>query len=190
MSEAFEPLPDRSETERVSEELQHVLGLKVLRHVTNLYEDAFQRQLSSGKLAKQNGLKFVDVFIQETTVETPADRAMAILLTRNGDWLRPSEPQPHFYVYFPVMDSRDGEATVMTTGINWLTRVEADGVRQSYVITEEGIRRSLSPEAEIDEAAFLLGGNTLLDPAEGRTLLEELRSFRLAPHVHYAKETE
>lgn len=190
MSEAHYEQPGADESARLNAELQHVLGLKLLRHTHNLFDDALQRQILSGQRAKQDGLKFVDIYVQETATDTPLDSALTLLLTRDGDWLRPHEEQPHFYVYFPFTEGDDMHSITSLPGaLRWITKVEANGNSVGYVITEEGVRRSLPAGIEVDETVNLLDVNLSLEPAEGRELLDELRTFRLAPLTHYAKES-
>lgn len=186
MSEA--PIPEQSvpsEEERLESELQRIVSRRFLRHNRALFDDALQRQALSALEAKTLGLKFVDIYTQETFIGTPGGRALALLATPTGDWLRPGIKTPHFFVYFPVLDSDLSSATdIPTSLVNWIEKVDENDIHSMHTLTEEGIQRSiLVPEGVL----ALPNGptqNGLLSPRESRELLDELRSFRLAPMDH------
>ncbi|MBA3758656.1 hypothetical protein H0X10_03435 [Candidatus Saccharibacteria bacterium] len=177
--------PIDPEKQRVADELRRIQSLRFLRHNRALLDDALQRQVISAAEAKAKGLKFVDIYTQETSASVPQERAIAILLTADGDWLRPNEPEQHFFIYFSAIDSND--STSMSAGLlNWVEKVDTDGTSTMYVMTEEGIQHAVTGA---DEGVTMLLESTTqgyLSPQENNDLLDQVRSFRLAPHEHSA----
>src|SRR5688572_11739921 len=125
MSEARrDSYPDDQEQHRLTEELRGVQAYHFLGHNQALLEDALQRQILSATQASLHGLRFVDIYTRETSVKVPHDRALSVLATPDGTQLRPSEPTPHFFVYFSTVEGRQ-EVQPATTFVNWIERVDA-----------------------------------------------------------------
>jgi hypothetical protein len=177
--------PTDAEKQRIAEELRRIQALHFFRHSRALFDDALQRQILSAREAKDKGLNFVDIYTQETSVKVPQDRAIAILLTPDGDWLRPTQPKPHFYIYFSTIDSNQ-DSSIPIGLISWIEKVDADGSSALYTVTEEGIQRAVT---DTEEGVVLLLENQdqdSLTPLMTKDLLDEIRSFRLAPLEHAA----
>lgn len=171
--------------QRTLEELRRIQSFQFFKHNTALFDDALQRQTLSAIDAKHKGLKFVDIYTQETSASVPRERALAILLTPDGDWKRPGHPKPHFYVYFSTLESADSFENMHRGLINWVEKVDENGASTLYTITEDGIQPTIS---EVDDAISMISSNAqnYLTPLETRELIDEVRSFRLAPLEHVA----
>jgi hypothetical protein len=179
------PTGNDPEKQRLDHELRLGLSRRFLRHNSALLEDAITRQTISAEEARNKNLRFVDVYTQETAIDTPIDRAIAVLLTRDGVQLHPSEQKPHFFVYYPYMERSSRDNSQMPESIiNWVEYIDINGKNTLYTITEDGIQYSQLPD---DEGNFeeVPNTNAMLTHAESRLLLDELRSYRLAPLDHY-----
>lgn len=186
MSEArHEGYPEDPEKKRLSDELRQVQSLRFFKHNRALLDDALQRQAISAAEAREKGLKFVDIYTQETSVSVPHDRAIAVLLTPDGDWLRPNHAKPHFFIYFSTLESSGDDNEQPSGLLNWIEKVDAEGISTMYTLTEDGIQRSLGLEESLH---MIIEGSDqqLISHRMTEDLFDELRSFRLAPHDHAA----
>ena len=188
--EEFQPDPEK---QRIAEELRSVQAIHFLRHNQALLDDALQRQALSSAEAKSKGLKFVDIYTQETSVKVPQDRALSVLVTPGGDWLRPTAPKPHFFVYFSTMEGLDNRPGSTKGLVNWIERVKPDGSSTLFTITldekEDGSKEGgVQPTVTDTDVAVAIMldqlAPTWLSPMATRDLLEEVKSYRLAPQEH------
>lgn len=169
--------PGENERQRLDEELRHAIGRLLIKHANVLRDDARQKQANSIAEAQAKGLKFVDIYIQETETSVPAGRAEAVLLTPEGKPLRPSIPSPRIYVYYPLELGQ----TEQDPNLRWYEWQGAGGAKVLYTVSDQGVQETVTeiddPEAFTDPA--------WLPHADGRNFLNEVRSFRLAPLEHH-----